>query len=312
MLVSSSPVVSKGVAATMDSLVNKQMVRSQSESCLTSETSDESIGSDEDDEALLALSDSTSSSSHLLETNTAKPLRRRRSSIRSYNVEEIPIRNRGWKNLPKVTVPRPSSEKTLADTSLSSSPPYSQEPLRVSFQNVEFRCFEQCAGDNPAVSIGTPVSLDWEYEDKEAMGVDSYEESRGKRRTSRQLMMNYFQRRTLLSYRYGLSEEEINAAEKAANKARNQRALTRTLLPASLFEDLVTSAARKTKRVLSKKDAKEPEGLIVPLEESRQEFPEVLSPSSTPQNSHQPSSSLDVVKSTKVEEDDDPMSEVEA
>jgi hypothetical protein len=63
--------------------------------------------------------------------------------------------------------------------------------------------------------------------------------------------MNYFQRRTLLSYRYGITDKELDEAARAADKIRHQRSVTRALLPTFLLEDLVTSAARKTKRALA-------------------------------------------------------------
>jgi hypothetical protein len=84
--------------------------------------------------------------------------------------------------------------------------------------------------------------------------LDAYEAQReGSRRDLRQMMMNYFQRRTLLSYRYGITEKELDEAARVADKIRQQRSVTRALLPTFLLEDLVMSAARKTKRALGSK-----------------------------------------------------------
>ena len=80
----------------------------------------------------------------------------------------------------------------------------------------------------------------------QALSVKDYESSRGPCRPPRQMQMNYFQRRTLLLYRYELSNQEINSAEKATNRIKNQQTITRTWLPTLLLEDLVTSAVRKT------------------------------------------------------------------
>jgi hypothetical protein len=124
---------------------------------------------------------------------------------------------------------------------------------RVKFSNICIRNYEQCIGDNPAVTYGTPISLDWAYEELIPLDLEQYEATRGRRRTLRQLMMNYYDRRNLLCNKYGYSEAELDAAEKQTNTIRRNRSLTRALLPASKVQELVYSAARKTKRIWPKK-----------------------------------------------------------
>jgi hypothetical protein len=123
----------------------------------------------------------------------------------------------------------------------------------VKFSNICIRNYEQCVGDNPAVTYGTPISLDWVYEELIPLDLEQYEATRGRRRTLRQLMMNYYDRRNLLCNKYGYSEAELDAAEKQVNTIRRSRSLTRALLPASRVQELVYSAARKTKRIWPKK-----------------------------------------------------------
>lgn len=154
---------------------------------------------------------------------------------------EIPVSNKGWKNLPKLSVlpknvatPRSRSAGTLQ--------------RQVRFQAVVVRCYDQCIGDNPAVSYGTPISLDWDYEQMDPIDLEAYEGSRTMRRNMRQMMMNYYNRRNILIHRFGFSEEEVLAGEKAANKIRSQRNLTKALLPTSMLEDMVSSVGRKAKR----------------------------------------------------------------
>jgi hypothetical protein len=185
--------------------------------------------------------------------NTSKPSTRRRSSIlKHYRADEILIKEKGWKNLTKPDARAiPKSQCSTARRS---------ENLSVSFHTVEFRCHDQCVGDNPSVSIGTPIALDWPFEDTEPIDLNDYEAGReGSRRNLRQMMMNYFQRRTLLSYRYGITDKELDEAARAADKIRHQRSVTRALLPTFLLEDLVTSAARKTKRALASSNNNKPQ-----------------------------------------------------
>ena len=121
----------------------------------------------------------------------------------------------------------------------------------VSFHEVKIRSYQQTIGDNPSVSYGTPISLDWDYEEMEALSLDDYEKERGPRRSPREMMLNYYSRKNLLTWRFGHTEEEVKAAEKQANKAKTQRAITKCLLSWSPVEEVVQSAVRKAKRGVS-------------------------------------------------------------
>lgn len=154
---------------------------------------------------------------------------------------EIPVKNKGWKNLPKLDK-LPQNIATARTRSSGTS------RRKVRFQAVIVRCYDQCIGDNPAVSYGTPISLDWNYEQMMPVDLEGYENSRTVRRTPRQMMMNYYNRRNVLMHRFGFSEEEVVEGEKAASKIRSQRSMTRTLLPTACLEDMLTSAGRKAKR----------------------------------------------------------------
>lgn len=103
-----------------------------------------------------------------------------------------------------------------------------------------------------SVSYGPPICLDWEYFQLPELDLDLYESHRGKRRGMRQMMMNYYQRRNLLSWRYGITEEQLKQAERDANKIKRSRSFTKALLPAQKLEEMVQSVSRKTKRMANK------------------------------------------------------------
>lgn len=177
--------------------------------------------------------------------------------ILKHSETEIPIRNKGWKSLPKANLSQTSQSfhQTHASyttiTATRRTP--SVYPRQVRFTAVVIRTYDQCVGDNPAVSYGTPIQLDWTYEQYPPIVLDVYETTKleqGLRRPMKHLGLNYYQRRNILIYRFGYSEEELVAAEKAANKIKAQRGLTKALLPAAPLEHLLASAARKTGRVL--------------------------------------------------------------
>jgi hypothetical protein len=185
----------------------------------------------------------------------SKPVttKRRTSILKQYNAADIPVRDKRcyWKQLPK-----PNLEKIRANSvpaiCISDVTCDALENCRTSggvrFHVIQVREYEQTMGDNPSVSYGPPISLDWDYEELEPVDLEVYEATRGPRRTMRQMMLNYYNRRNILTWRCGFSEEELKVAKHEANKIKRARAMTKALLPAQLFEEVMQSAARKTKR----------------------------------------------------------------
>ena len=134
--------------------------------------------------------------------------------------------------------------------------PQEEEPITkrrrssVSFHEINLRYYDQTIGDHPSTSYGPPIALDWHYEEAEPIHIDEYEEHRGSRRTLRQLMINCYTRKNLLRWTYGHTEEELEKATKASNKASFQRGVTKYFLPIMKVEEVVQSAARKTRRAV--------------------------------------------------------------
>lgn len=179
----------------------------------------------------------------------------RRPSIKGYDFSSIPIKDKpnAWKQLPKpdlglirtMSAPESSFDRPSRDTL--------KVPRKVRFHEIQFREYAQTIGDNPCVSYGPPISLDWDYEECESIDVEEYEANRGRRRGMREMIMNYYVRTNLLTFKYGVTEKELKAATKAANREKRLRAITKALLPYQLVEDLAQSAVRKTKRLASGK-----------------------------------------------------------
>lgn len=125
---------------------------------------------------------------------------------------------------------------------------------RVSFDAVNIRSYQQTMGDNPAVSYGPPIQLDWDYEEHDSIDIDSYEACRGlSRRNLRQMATSYYQRKTFLEREYGFTEEETRQAKKDANKIKFRREVTKSLLPYMHVEHAIESVGRKVKRMVSKR-----------------------------------------------------------
>eukprot|EP00980_Cylindrotheca_fusiformis_P031677 scaffold26778_cov127-Cylindrotheca_fusiformis.AAC.1 len=145
---------------------------------------------------------------------------------------------------------RPRSEGDLRATTMTKG--------SVGFRSVIIREYQQTIGDNPSVSYGTPISLDWEYEQCAPLPLTLYEASRlGSKRSMRQLFLNHYQRKNLLIHKYGFSEAEVKAAKYETNRARSQRDKSKMMQisfrPLLVLEEARESAMRKVKRRLSSK-----------------------------------------------------------
>jgi hypothetical protein len=183
-----------------------------------------------------------------------------KSCLKDTSNEAIPIRNTGWKNLPKLPVTPNNKNKWSALQLMSSKKTKNQSSTlqkarrnpqtTVQFNTIEIRSYDICIGDNPSVSNGTPISLDWNYAMELHDTVERYEQSRSltKRRNMRQMMMNHNHRRNVLLHYWDATEHELQECERAMNTIRQQRNMTRTLLPLSPLEDGFTSLCRKLQR----------------------------------------------------------------
>lgn len=183
---------------------------------------------------------------------------RRRSILKMSENEEIPVKEGrfSWKQLPKLDMEKIRRASAPTSSTCVSTEPQTEPQQRratVTFDAVRIRSYEQTIGDNPSVSYGPPISLDWDYEEHDPLALDEYEEFRGVRRKPRQMMLNYYNRRNLLMWKYGHSEEELKQAKSEANKIKRSRSFTKALLPAQKLEEIVQSAARKTKRLSGKR-----------------------------------------------------------
>lgn len=194
------------------------------------------------------------------------------SSLRT----DIPLhpasRKSSWKVLPIPDIDRIRRTRSLSlpnqlnrlEGERSEEPPEGEEyvpaiPSRspmgrqtVSFDQVQIRYYRQTLGDNPSVSLGPPIQLDWKFDEPESCLVDDYEMNRPSclRRPRRELTLNHYHRVNLLQHFCGHSKEELKAAQKLVDRAKFKRAVSNFLLPVQTLEDAAESGLRKTKRLV--------------------------------------------------------------
>lgn len=97
----------------------------------------------------------------------------------------------------------------------------------VRFSSVDVRDYSLCLGDNPSVTRGVPISLDWEYDEAQSYEIDTFERDRcDDRRVSDDLKLPSLQRVQMLK-RLGYSRGEINERVKEVDIVKDKRISTR-------------------------------------------------------------------------------------
>ena len=97
----------------------------------------------------------------------------------------------------------------------------------VRFSIVEVRDYSLCLGDNPSVSRGVPISLDWDYDTEHSHEFEVYESCRiVDRRNNNEMIRSSLQRIQLLKG-LGYSRGEINEQAKSVHRIKEQRLISR-------------------------------------------------------------------------------------
>lgn len=123
----------------------------------------------------------------------------------------------------------------------------------VSFNNVQIREYPVTIGDNPSVSAGPPLSIGWEAQDEYHHDLEEYEEGRGPRRETFQMIVPRKTREDMLK-QAGHSRREFASAIRVTIKAKNQRKSTVRNLQFAKADENIEKVSRKLKRLFKKKE----------------------------------------------------------
>lgn len=99
------------------------------------------------------------------------------------------------------------------------------------YKAITIREYPMVPGDNPSVSRGCPLSIDWEHQLEQTYHLDSYENSRTAERRHQMEMIVPTEIRSQILRQNGHSWKEIHVATKVANVARRQRTKSIERLP---------------------------------------------------------------------------------
>lgn len=119
---------------------------------------------------------------------------------------------------------------------------------KVAFGTVTIREYDRAISDNPAVSAGTPIGLDWSYSEPSVFLVDHYETRMRKfgPRTRKDFYLTPEQRFHMLLDDWCFSMEEIASARRNAAYAKHLRQI-------SLFQAGPTPAVTSNEQVLDRR-----------------------------------------------------------
>ena len=110
------------------------------------------------------------------------------------------------------------------------------EGRTVSFSTLAMREYPIMVGDNPAVMLGAPLTIDWTYGGEITCSVDDYEKTRPKPRSMIELRIPASMRNDILK-RSGYTRNEIMAGIKQANIGRGRRQRTKETMGLSSIEE---------------------------------------------------------------------------
>lgn len=121
----------------------------------------------------------------------------------------------------------------------------------VSFGLIRIREYNRIVGDHPSVHGGPPLSNGWEFVQKSALQIDVYE--RRKRQRTSPLLMNSIKREIMLRGVFGVSIDDIRAAEKQVQKIQRQRlqTLNQGNKPGRVVENAMEFAKRRFRQTFS-------------------------------------------------------------
>jgi hypothetical protein len=119
-----------------------------------------------------------------------------------------------------------SEEVTVAtanESETASVSEFSTDSRKVSFGPIHMREYERIVGDHPDTKVGVPLSIGWGYHEKNPVSIERFEADR---LPKERLRMSSITRKNILHNVFGISEEELRAAEKEVQKIRKLREQT--------------------------------------------------------------------------------------
>ena len=159
------------------------------------------------------------------------------------------------------------TESSSCHGKIESSP--DTEPLRVEFSSVLIREYPVTLGDNPGVSAGPALTIDWEPQDEMQISLADYESSRPPRRNYVEMSIPKDIRMQMLTGS-GHTRKEIQVAVRSSNIGRSNRKKTNAMLHMSSQHEVYEMISRGLRNTLTLKKKKKKERRLMELSEKFQ------------------------------------------
>jgi hypothetical protein len=141
-------------------------------------------------------------------------------------------------NLPSLYVTEDNECSSIGSFLIADKSPLKPK-RRVSFHNIEIQEYPIIPGDNPAVTMGVPLTIDWEPLLKISLRVDEYEKKRPSRSRSMVELRMPMARRYQVLHSLQFSRREILRYAKQATVIRNSRKRTNSTLHLEPMQELM-------------------------------------------------------------------------
>jgi len=124
-------------------------------------------------------------------------------------------------------------------TTASTAADNSEERLSVRFSQVEVRTYAVCVGDNPAVSLGVPISLDWTVVGPdEVVALEDYDRVHPNGKVEAELAISAHDRSDMVR-RSAATTEEIRNAVRIVNQIKMEREQTLDTLKSAASQEFM-------------------------------------------------------------------------
>ena len=158
--------------------------------------------------------------------------------------------------------------------------------LSVSFGEVHVREFPVCLGDNPSVTNGVPVTIQWDCSSENSYSVDLYDRTMAQKCNGKAETIPAVQRFCMLR-KSGVSQRCIMEAERDAALCKRGRALTMERMHMDAFEGALEAMAKGAlNATFNRRKKKEQRKILDQFRENDQANLTVLSTSSSCDNCH--------------------------
>ena len=124
----------------------------------------------------------------------------------------------------------------------------------VSFSSLKIREYDVALGDNPCCSHGPPISLGWDFQDRNDIHLEEYEQKRNPRRSPHELLLSNNIRHCLLRKEAGHTKSDLVKAMREVKKVQRQRKITGMFLPASHLDEAFEGIINSFQNMLGKNE----------------------------------------------------------